>query len=123
MLTMFLSRLDDTRAVYPTFCRLIRVGLLGNSVQIVVETFHNPGEPSARPVRVRPIPGQFNRSYRVWCSVAARRERPVGSLFLVHVTEVHQPQGESYLRISQREEWQPISTAQAANFLKSRHLL
>lgn len=86
-------------------------------MRILVETFVNPGEPSARSVRVRPCQGQFTRRYRVWCSEAARRERPIGSKFLVNVTEVHQPTSESYLRISPSEPWEQVSEAQAKKFL------
>lgn len=85
-------------------------------MEIIVVTFRNPGEPSSRPIRVRPIPGQFKENYRVWCSVAMRKSKPIGSLFRVQVSLVHQPQGETYLRIGLHDPWIPVSESEAKRF-------
>lgn len=93
---------------------------LGTTMEIIIETFRNPGEPSSNPIRVRPIPGQnFPPSYRVWCSVAMRESKSVGALFRVNVSLVHQPDGDSYLRISRNVTWVPVSTAEARNFISA----
>jgi len=89
-------------------------------MEIVIETFRNLGEPSSRPIRVRPIPGQFEESYRVWCSVAMRRAKPIGSLFRVEVTLVQQPQGEAYMRIGLHAPWVPITADEAKQFISQQ---
>ena len=90
-------------------------------MQIVVVTYRNHGEPSSRPIRVRPIAGQaFPESYRVWCSVRMRQSKPVGSLFLVNVSQVHQPHGESYLRIDLNQDWTPLSREEAEGLIAAR---
>jgi hypothetical protein len=86
--------------------------------EIIVETYRNPGEPSSRPVRVRPLPGQaFSENYRVWCSLEMRRSKPVGSLFRVPVSVVHQLRGDSYLRIGLYDTWVPITLEEAKRFI------
>ena len=88
-------------------------------MEIIVETYRNPGEPSSRPIRVRPLPGQaFSEHYRVWCSVEMRRSKPVGSLYRVRVSLVHQPHGDSYLRVGLYDEWIPVTFEQAKRFIK-----
>lgn len=88
-------------------------------MEVVVETFRNPGEPSSRGIRVRPIPGQrFSPQYRVWCSVSQRREKPVGSMFLVNVSLVHS-KTDSYLKIDLKEQWVPVSEDEAQKFVRA----
>ena len=87
-------------------------------MEIIVETYRNPGEPSCRPVRVRPLHGQaFSEHYRVWCSVEMRRSKPIGSLYRVSVSVVHQPQGDSYLRIGLYDAWTPVTVDEATAFI------
>lgn len=86
-------------------------------MEIVVELFRNQGEPSTRPIRVRPIQGQFKENYRVWCSVAIRESKPIGTLFRVRATFVRQPHGETYLRIGLDDPWLPITAAEARKFI------
>lgn len=92
-----------------------------NFMQIIVETFHNRGEPSSSEVRVRPLVGQFEETYRVWCSKAMRRAWPVGELFRVWVSRVDQPDGESYLRIGLNDPWEPVSLSEAERFIREQH--
>lgn len=83
-------------------------------MEIIVETYHNPGEPSSNLVRVRPIAGQkLSENYRVWCSVQMRKAKPVGSLFRVQVTVVQRQRGDSYLRIGLRDQWIQIANEEA----------
>lgn len=89
-------------------------------MQIIVETYRNPGEPSSSKVRVRPMVGQFKETYRVWCSQAMRRAKPVGALFRVGVTRVDQPDGESYLRIGLHDPWEPVSREEAEKFIREQ---
>jgi hypothetical protein len=85
---------------------------------IIVETYRNFGEPSASPVRVRPLAGQFKQSYHVWCSQALRTAWPVDSLFRVSVTRVERRDGHPYLRIGLNEPWEPISHPKAKAFIR-----
>lgn len=89
-------------------------------MEIIVETFRNNGEPTSRAVRVRPIKGQFDRDYRVWCSVKQREFRPVGSLFRVPVTLVNQPDGDSYLRVELKSTFVPVTSQEAFEFIRNK---
>lgn len=89
-------------------------------MDIIVETFRNPGEPTSRAVRVRPVKGQFAVDYRVWCSVKQRESKPIGSLFRVPVTMVHQPDGDSYLRVELNRPFIPLTTEEARQFLDNK---
>lgn len=86
-------------------------------MQIVIETFRNHGEPSANPVRVRPLPGQLARDYRVWCSVTQRESFPVGAMFRVIVTWVRPAEKEPYLRIAPGDCWEPLTSEEAQQFI------
>jgi hypothetical protein len=86
-------------------------------IQIIVETLWNTGEPSARQIRVHPLPGQLQHEYRIWCSVAQRERYPVGSLFKVDVSWVIPKSREPYLRIDPSQEWQVVSKAEATAFV------
>lgn len=90
-------------------------------MEIIIETFRNPGEPSSRPIRVRPVPGQFKENYRVWCSVAMRKAKPIGSLFRVHVSFVHQQKGGTYLRIGLSAPWIPVTVNEVKRFFLEQH--
>jgi len=88
------------------------------SMEIIVEIYRNPGEPSSRPVRVRPLPCQpYSENCHVWCSSGQRRANPQGSLFRVHVSLVHQPKKGSYLRIGINSPWTPVTSEEAKRFI------
>jgi len=82
-------------------------------MQIIIQTFLNPGEPSAERVRVKPYTGQFDREYRVWCSTSRRKTALPDSLFLVEAAWVSQSFREPYLRVDLKEPWKPITVSQA----------
>ena len=87
-------------------------------MEILVETFYNPGEPSSNPIRVRPFPGQkFSSHFRVSCSVSMRESKSVGSLFRVNVSLVHQPDADPYLKIRNDEVWVSIDEKDAREFI------
>jgi hypothetical protein len=48
--------------------------LVRHDMEVIVETFRNPGEASSRPIRVRPIAGQFKEKYRVVLGGDAKSE-------------------------------------------------
>jgi len=87
---------------------------------IVVETFLNPGEPSASPVRVRPLKGQFSEDYRVWCSKALRTAWAINSLFLVSASFVVQERKKTHLRIAMNEPWQLIDRRAAMRHIATQ---
>lgn len=82
-------------------------------MELIVETFRNLGEPSTKPIRVRPLAGQVEVDCRVWCSVSEREAKPVGALFRVEVSWVHPKGREPYLRISPSEPWTPVTLREA----------
>ena len=52
--------------------------------QVAIETFRNPGEPSSKSLRARPLPGQGLREpMRVECSAKMRDSGPPGTVFIV----------------------------------------
>lgn len=89
-------------------------------MEIIIETFENPGEPSASSIRVRPAPGQFAQPYRVWCSKSARLIHTPPALFKVQVTIVIPKEREPYLRIDPAVNWQRVSEAEARAFIAER---
>lgn len=86
-------------------------------MEIIVETIPNLGEPSARSIRVRPAAGQFDREYRVWCSVSEREAKSLRGLYRVEVSWVVPSTRQRYLRISRSDEWVPVTVAQASAFM------
>lgn len=67
-------------------------------MEIVVETYRNPGEPSSNSVRVRPLPGQgVSVGMKVSCSTAMRTQHPVGTRFLLDVREMQRGSGAPFL--------------------------
>ena len=51
---------------------------------IVIETYWNPGEPSNKAIRARPMAGQgFSTNLNVECSSEMRAKYPIGTLMVV----------------------------------------
>lgn len=66
--------------------------------RIAIETFSNPGEPSAQSLRARPLPGQgFDSSIRIECSSKMRNSHPVGTVFIVRAKIVDREGGSQFL--------------------------
>jgi len=90
-------------------------------MELIVEIFYDVGGRSSHKKRVRPFPGQtYSPSYRVWCSKALRESKGIGSLHMVRVSLVHQPQGDPYLRIGVDEPWIAVSENDARQFIVAR---
>lgn len=78
-------------------------------MQIIVETFRNPGEPSSSPIRVRPVEGQgFAASVRVECSRALRENAPIGARFRLNVTVKIYQSGAMCLYSNPRDPWERV---------------
>jgi len=81
---------------------------------IIVETFHNPGEPSSAKRRVRPLPGQgFSTELRVECSRTMRLSADVGSLFRLWVKLTDKEGGTPFLYSNPRDPWEQVTPAEA----------
>jgi hypothetical protein len=89
----------------------IKVTTLGAlSMQVIVEVFPNPGEPSKAQYRVRPVEGQiFPTNMRVQCSQAMRQAFPLGSRFRLPVELVENKTGGRFLREVGKEPWTVLS--------------
>jgi hypothetical protein len=85
--------------------------------EVIIETFRNPGEPSSQPVRVRPVPGQFDEDFRVWCSTSKRETVNAGSRFRVQASWVVGAGRETYLRVGLDQEWEPMTEIQVREYL------
>lgn len=78
-------------------------------MQVIVETFLNPGEPSSAQYRVRPIPGQvFPITMRVQCSRAMRHAYPLMTKFRLSVIQVENKTGSKFLREVGSGPWQVV---------------
>lgn len=58
---------------------------------LVIKTYRNPGEPSNKAIRARPVPGQgVSPHLNVECSSGMRHSHPPGTLFIVRakITDV-----------------------------------
>ena len=89
-------------------------------MELIVETFINVGESSPRHIRVRPLPGQLDREYRVWCSVSAREEKSIGTLYRVLTTWVRAEGRDPYLRISPNDPWHPVTATEARRLIAAK---
>lgn len=87
-------------------------------MQILVETFHNHGEPSTAPVRVRPVAGQaYSASMRVECSRSRRQESEPGRYYLLEVQVKSAPGKDQWLYSYYGDPWREISSNEATDFL------
>ena len=87
-------------------------------MRIVVETFLNPGEPSSAKIRVRPVGGQFDSDFRVWCSNSRRESVGPNRKFLVHATWVLSETRKPQLRVELDSEWISVSESEARDEIK-----
>lgn len=87
-------------------------------MEIIVESFLNPGEPSDAPRRMRPLPGQgFAADCRVECSRAMREAFPPGQLFRIDVQLKSREGGPFFLYSYHGNPWQPVSSVEAQKFI------
>ena len=92
---------------------------MGHYIKFAIETFRNPGEPSAERVRARPLPGQgLDSNIRVSCSSRMRLGQPVGSYILIDAQVTHSASGATFLYAKPNSDYEVISL-DAAN----RHVL
>jgi hypothetical protein len=66
--------------------------------RVAIETFRNPGEPSNKTLRARPLSGQgFEPSMRVECSSKMRDSHPAGTVFIIEAKIVEREGGGGFL--------------------------
>ena len=90
-------------------------------MHIVAETFLNPGEPSSASRRVRALPCQgIAADVRIECSRAMRSAYPLGQKFLLDVKWKYINGAKDCLYSNYRDEWNPLSDAQAKKALAGK---
>lgn len=71
---------------------------MGDYRHVAIETFRNPGEPSSKSLRARPLPGQgLGSAMRVECSSKMRNAYPPGTVFIVQAQVTDRDGGPSFL--------------------------
>ena len=89
-------------------------------MDIIVESFLNPGEPSDAPLRMRPLPGQgLAVGMRVECSRAMRMAFEEGQLFRITAQVKSREGGPDFLYSYHGNEWNPVSRDEARAFIAS----
>lgn len=87
-------------------------------MQLLVETFHNHGEPSTAPVRVRPVAGQsYSTSMRDECSRSRRQESEPGRYYVLKVQVKSAPGKDEWLYSYYGDPWHEMTRDEAAAFL------
>lgn len=87
-------------------------------MQLLVQTFHNHGEPSTSPVRVRPVAGQtYSTSMRVECSRSRRQESEPGQYYVLKVQVKSAPGEDEWLYSYYGDPWQEMTRDEAAAYL------
>lgn len=91
-------------------------------MQVVIETFLNPGEPSSKRIRARPVAGQkgYSTRVRVSCSTAMRNKYPVGSRFLLEVRWIEPKVGSRYLYAQPYAKYRKLDPGEVARFLRTK---
>ena len=86
--------------------------------EIVIETFHNPGEPAAERIRARPLPGQgLSTSMRVACSTKMRERHPVGTKLKIQVKVTEKEGGTPFLYCHYSSPYEVLSDKEANAFI------
>jgi hypothetical protein len=71
---------------------------MGYYRRVAIETFRNPGEPSSKSLRARPLPGQgLNTGMKVECSSKMRNAYPAGTVFIVQAKVTDREGGPPFL--------------------------
>ena len=87
---------------------------------LVIETYWNPGEPSRKAIRARPVPGQgFSKKLNVECSSQMREDHPVGTKFIVSCKITSKEDGTPFLYTSYKWDYEVVTDKEAAMFIKA----
>lgn len=89
--------------------------------EYIIETFLNPGEPSASRIRARPLQGQgVPTSWRVECSRPMRHSHPVGTLFLLMGRAAGGDLEAPFLYCNPRANYKVVSREEANEIIRTR---
>lgn len=87
---------------------------MGHYRRVAIETFRNPGEPSSKPLRARPLPGQgLDIGMRVECSSRMRDRYPPGTVFIVQAQVTDREGGPSFLYTHYNWAYEVVALADA----------
>ncbi len=91
---------------------------MGQYRQIVIETYRNPGEPSSKAIRARPIAGQgFSTTLNIECSSKMRLTHPVGTHMIVRA-KVTTREGTPFLYTHYSWPYRVVSEEEAKQFIQ-----
>jgi hypothetical protein len=89
--------------------------------EIVIETYRNPGEPSRKRVRARPLPGQgLPVELKVECSSSMRERHAIGTRFIVCCKLTDREGGTPFLYTSHQWPFRAVPDAEAEEFIRNR---
>lgn len=96
---------------------------MGHYRSVAIETYRNPGEPSSKAIRARPLAGQgFPTDMHVECSAKMRESHPVGTVFVVQAQVKQRQDGPEFLYTSWQWAYEVISSEAAKRKIASRTL-
>lgn len=91
--------------------------------KVAIETFWNPGEPSSRSLRARPLPGQgLSLNTRVECSAAMRSNHPAGTVFIIQAKLTDKQGGLPFLYTHYNWPYRVVDRVEAAALIATKKL-
>jgi hypothetical protein len=91
-------------------------------MNVIVETFLKPDDPSDAQYRLRLVDGEpFPNSMLVQCSGTIAQEAPLGSKFRISVELVEDEKGIQFLRQIGKEKWVRVLAAEVLCKFKFEH--
>ena len=92
--------------------------------EIVIETYHNRGEPSRRGIRARPLPGQgLPVDLKVECSSSMRERHAVGTRFIVGCKLTDREGGAPFLYTHHQWPYRVVTHSEAEEFIRTQQCL
>jgi hypothetical protein len=84
--------------------------------RVAIENFRNPGEPSSKRLRARPLPGQgLDIGMRVECSAKMREGHPLGTVFIVQAQVIDREGGPPFLYTHFNWAYEVVNRKEAEN--------
>lgn len=85
--------------------------------EYIIQTYENPGEPSTKRIRARPLPGQgVSTDRKVECSIDMRNAHPIGTCFKVEC-KVTDREGTIFLYRHYRWPYAVVTREEANEFI------
>jgi hypothetical protein len=83
---------------------------------VAIETFRNPGEPSSKRLRARPLPGQgLDIGMRVACSAKMREGHPPGTIFIIQAQVIDREKSTPFLYTNFNWPFEVVNRNEAEN--------